>query len=167
MNTINEGDIMSKVKNNIDSNRFNMKKSSIFKGILVVSMILCCGGWVRYKNNMWVINNHKEKLMLKSMYSIRNNNPQCYVYLINQMTGNVGQYMGECIGYGIPCSTRYNDPTSRQSVNGFVREVPLAEPNGLFADKSPGRWFMMKDAENEHSLVLISSPTIVSPFKLK
>lgn len=114
------------------------------------------------------IKNFQEKKMLKMLYELRDQeNLVCYAYLFNSMTGNVGQYLGKCIGYGLPASTQYSNPM-KDHERTWNFAVPQAEPNGLFMPEGlSATWLMMIDHEtNEPRPVYIEPQIIVSPFKL-
>jgi len=124
------------------------------------------------------IRNFQEKKMLKTLYELRDREDLiCYAYLFNTMTGSVGQYLGQCIGYGLPASTQYSSPqklvdvtdhhiSSYQANDSAV--IPQAEPNGLFMpDGLSATWLMMIDPKTkEPRPVYIEPMIIVSPFPL-
>ena len=86
------------------------------------------------------------------------------------MTGEVGQYLGECIGYGIPYSTQFSNPEKRDWSNNYgYHSMPQAEPNGLFKPEGlSATWLIMVDPETgDPRPVYVEPEIIVSPFKLK
>jgi hypothetical protein len=124
--------------------------------------------------------NFQEKKMMKMLYEIRDQEDLlCYAYLMNQMTGEIGAFLGQCIGYGLPASTQYSNPdkiidadklgygTYSAGCDAFV--VAQAEPNGLFMPEGlSATWLMMIDPEtSEPRAVYIEPLIIVSPFPLK
>lgn len=118
--------------------------------------------------------NFKEKKMLKMLYELRDQeNLVCYAYLFNTMTGEVGQFLGKCIGYGLPASTQYSNPEKVVHENlyngGSFGTLPQAEPNGLFMPEGlSATWLMMIDpATKEPRPVYVEPMIIVSPFALK
>lgn len=125
------------------------------------------------------IKNFQEKKMLKMLYELRDREDLvCYVYLVNQLNGEVGQLLGKCIGYGLPASTQYSNPTKEEfkafGNNAAVRtwkmyQKPQAEPNGLFMPEGlSATWLMMIDPEtNEPRPVYVEPLIIVSPFPLR
>lgn len=120
------------------------------------------------------IKNFQEKKMLKMLYELRDQEDLiCYAYLFNNMTGEVGQYLGQCIGYGLPASTQYSNPEKRVNVRstvaGYNYNIPQAEPNGLFMPSGlSATWLMMIDPKTkEPRPVYIEPMIIVSPFELK
>lgn len=125
------------------------------------------------------IKNFQEKKMLKMLYELRDREDLiCHAYLVNKMEGTVGQYLGKCIGYGLPASTQYSNPekvtvnewdTGYEHSGGVYGTLPQAEPNGLFMPEGlSATWLMMIDPEtSEPRPVYIEPEIIVSPFKLK
>lgn len=117
------------------------------------------------------IKNFQEKKNLKWIYELCDQEDFiCHVYLFNVMTGEVGQYLGECIGYGIPYSTQFSNPEKMvwQRNHGY-HSTPQAEPNGLFKPEGlSATWLIMVDPEtSEPRPVYVEPEIIVSPFKLK
>ena len=118
------------------------------------------------------IKNFQEKKMLKMLYELRDQEDLiCYAYLYNAMTGEVGQYLGQCIGYGLPASTQYSNPEKRVKNNvtsQYNYNIQQAEPNGLFMPNGlSATWLMMIDPKtNEPRPVYIEPMIIVSPFEL-
>ena len=126
------------------------------------------------------IKNFQEKKMLKMLYELRDQeNLVCHAYLFNQMTGKVGQYLGKCIGYGLPASTQYSNPekiirlgvTAQASPRYYSGQspstMPQAEPNGLFMPEGlSATWLMMVDDSGTARPVYVEPQIIVSPFKL-
>lgn len=125
------------------------------------------------------IKNFQEKKMLKALYELRDREDLvCHAYLMNQMTGEIGQYLGKCIGYGLPASTQYSNPDRliRQRIGNpggtgtiFTGVMPQAEPNGLFMPEGlSATWLMMIDPKDgQPRPVYIEPLIIVSPFQLK
>ena len=120
------------------------------------------------------IKNYHEKKMLKMLYELRDQADLiCYAYLVNQLNGEVGQFIGKCIGYGLPASTQYSNPEKFGSIKGgqYGRNpytMPQAEPNGLFMPEGlSATWLMMIDpATGEAEPVYLEPLIIVSPFPL-
>ena len=123
--------------------------------------------------------NFQEKKMMKMLYELRDKEDLvCYAYLVSEVNGEVGQFLGKCIGYGLPASTQYSNPEKivikewddyGQGVGGVYGTLPQAEPNGLFMPEGlSATWLMMIDPEtNEPRPVYVEPLIIVSPFKLK
>ena len=116
---------------------------------------------------MPAITNFQEKKNLKWIYELCDQeNLICHAYLFNEMKGEIGQYLGECIGYGVPYSTQFSNPEV-YTVSGGT--LPQAEPNGLFKpDGMSATWLIMIDPETKKQRPVYIEPLIiVSPFKLK
>jgi hypothetical protein len=128
---------------------------------------------------MPAIVNFQEKKQLRWIYELCDQeNMICHAYLFNELKGEVGQYLGQCIGYGIPYSTQFSNPQKLVDVNDFgidsyqandAATIPQAEPNGLFKpDGMSATWLIMLDPETkEPRPVYVEPQIIVSPFKLK
>jgi hypothetical protein len=107
------------------------------------------------KVGMPAIKNFREKKLLKDILEMRDQDGlTTYVYLVSEQTGKL-IYFGEAIGYGIPYSTQYTNPSK-------------ADPNGLYSPASAeGTWVMLKDPNGKDvKPVYIEPKIIVSPFKL-
>ena len=123
---------------------------------------------------MPAIINFQEKKNLKWIYELCDQeNLICHAYLFNEMQGTIGEYLGECIGYGIPYSTQFSNPqrleTGGYPGNYWGIEMPQAEPNGLFKPEGlSATWLIMIDPTTKKPRpVYIEPQIIVSPFKLK
>lgn len=127
---------------------------------------------------MPAIVNFQEKKLMKQIYELRDQEDLvCHAYLFNKMTGEVGQYLGKCIGYGLPYSTQFSNPQRVVDVHDFGVEsyesnasavIPQPEPNGLFMPEGlSATWLLLIDPEtNKPRPVYIEPEIIVSPFKL-
>lgn len=116
---------------------------------------------------MPAIRNFQEKKIMKYIYELRDQEDMvCYAYLVNRNTGRVGQFLGKCIGYGIPYSTQFSNP--EVAARGYY-SLPQAEPNGLFMPEGlSATWLLLIDPKtNKPRPVYIEPEIIVSPFKLK
>ena len=123
------------------------------------------------QTGMPAIINFQEKKNLKWIYELCDQeNLICHAYLFNELKGEVGQYLGECIGYGIPYSTQYSNPERVANFRGdygqyaddAVYTIAQPEPNGLFKPEGlSATWLIMIDP------VYVEPTIIVSPFKLK
>ena len=122
--------------------------------------------------------NFQEKKNLKWIYELCDQEDFiCHAYLFNVMDGTVGQYLGECIGYGIPYSTQYSNPLRVANYRGdygqyaddAVYTMPQPEPNGLFKPEGlSATWLIMIDPVTKKPRPVYVEPSIiVSPFKLK
>lgn len=123
--------------------------------------------------------NFQEKKLMKQIYELRDQeNLICYAYLFNRDKGSVGQFIGKCIGYGLPYSTQFSNPQKLVDVNDFgidsyqsndAAVIPQPEPNGLFMPEGlSATWLLLIDPETDKPRpVYIEPEIIVSPFKLK
>lgn len=120
-----------------------------------------------------IVNNQEKKLM-KQIYELRDQeNLMCYAYLFNKEKGTVGQFIGNCIGYGLPYSTQFSNPQKLGTVegDGYGRNpytLPQPEPNGLFMPEGlSATWLLLIDPDTkEPRPVYIEPEIIVSPFKM-
>lgn len=122
---------------------------------------------------MPAIVNFQEKKVMKQIYELRDQeNLICYAYLMNERTGKVGQFLGKCIGYGLPYSTQFsnsdkivNDPYGYQTGGKVIAQC---EPNGLFMPEGlSATWLLLIDPKtNKARPVYVEPAIIVSPFKL-
>lgn len=127
--------------------------------------------------------NFQEKKIMKQIYELRDQeNLICYAYLVNVMTGEIGQFIGKCIGYGLPYCTQFSNPEKFTGVTtnkvadfsgrDWVYEyltMPQPEPNGLFMPEGlSATWLLLIDpATGKARPVYIEPEIIVSPFPLK
>lgn len=122
---------------------------------------------------MPAIVNFQEKKNLKWIYELCDQEDMvCHAYLFNSLEGEVGQYLGKCIGYGIPYSTQFSNPEKKVHDGAAQRSAVFtkqAEPNQLFKPEGlSATWLIMIDPEtNKPRPVYIEPQIIVSPFKLK
>lgn len=134
------------------------------------------------ETGMPAIKNFRERKLLKDIYELRDQNGLVtYTYLENQMPqvvhgktalGGKLTFLGNSIGYGIPCATQYTNPM--KTVEGkYTQEftaIPQADPNGLFSPGSAeGTWVMMQapgkqDAEPQYVEPRVCVFTYKLPF---
>ena len=121
------------------------------------------------------ITNFQEKKIQKWIYELRDREDLvCYAYLMNEMNGTIGQYLGRCIGYGLPYSTQFTNPLKIAFVDGGdygaknPYTLPQPEPNGLFMPEGlSATWLLLIDPETDEPRPVYCEPNIiVSPFKL-
>jgi len=125
------------------------------------------------QTGMPAIVNWQEKKLMKQIYELRDQEDLiCFAYLYNRNTGEIGQFLGKCIGYGLPYSTQYSNP-QKHVYNGCNScdnnyEIFQPEPNGLFMpDGMAATWLLLIDPEtNKPRPVYVEPEIIVSPFKL-
>jgi len=119
--------------------------------------------------------NFQEKKLLKWIFELRDQaDLVTYTYLVNEMNGTVGQFLGQSIGYGIPAATQFTNPYKLGTVDGgdmgarnpFL--LPQADPNGLFMPVSTSAtWVILINPETGNPMPVYLEPLlIVSPFKL-
>ena len=126
--------------------------------------------------------NFQEKKLMKQIYELRDQEDLiCYAYLYNRNTGEVGQFLGKCIGYGLPYSTQFSNPVKYSGVvtdkvadfsgRNWVYSyelMPQAEPNGLFMPEGlSATWLLLIDPSGKPRPVYVEPEIIVSPFPLK
>ena len=72
------------------------------------------------------ITNFQEKKVMKYIYELRDQEDLvCYAYFFNEIEGKLGDFIGKCIGYGLPYSTQFSNPekvmvNSKSSTYGSV-----------------------------------------------
>jgi hypothetical protein len=127
------------------------------------------------------LTNFQEKKTLKWIYELCDQEDlMCHAYLYNYATGDIGRYLGKCLGYGVPYSTQFSNPIKFQGattdkVADFAGKqwvydyllLPQAEPNGLFKPEGmSATWLIMIDPEGNPRPMYVEPLIIVSPFKL-
>lgn len=125
--------------------------------------------------------NFQEKKIMKYIYELRDQeNLICYAYFYNSFEGKLGDYIGQCVGYGLPYSTQFSNPEKIVSYLQAVRNtapvsyegngvgtIPQAEPNGLFKPEGmSATWLIMIDKDGNPRPMYVEPLIIVSPFKL-
>lgn len=122
---------------------------------------------------MPAIRNFQEKKNLKWIYELCDqSNFICYAYLFNEREGKVGQFLGKCIGYGIPYSTQFSNPEKiikKREIGVGVAWVnlPQPEPNGVFKPEGlSATWLIMLDKDGNPQPIYVEPSIIVSPFPL-
>jgi hypothetical protein len=122
---------------------------------------------------MPAITHFQERKLMKMVLEERDKeNLVCYAYLFSEMTGKL-IYIGKCVGYGLPYSTEFTNPSKAIGTVGSGQctavVIPQADPNGLFMPPSAeGTWVNLIDpATGKPRVVYIEPRVIVSPFPLK
>tara|TARA_R110000796_G_C14449704_1_gene423296 strand:- start:435 stop:947 length:513 start_codon:yes stop_codon:yes gene_type:complete len=122
---------------------------------------------------MPAIVNFQERKLFKQILELRDSeNLITYCYLMNEMNGKVGQFLGKGIGYGIPAATQFTNPTKyehHEEMEGgdYGIFLPQADPNGLFMPTTTSAtWYMLLDEKGKPHPVYIEPLIIVSPIKL-
>lgn len=93
-----------------------------------------------------------------------------YAYIKSDYSGKLN-FIGKCIGYGIPFSAQFTNPEKVVFSGGHNRgfgSVPQADPNGLFMPtSSSATWLLMVDPKtNKPRPVYMEPEIVVSPFPL-
>ena len=118
---------------------------------------------------MPAITNYQERRLAKMIFELRDQEGlTTYAYIVNHMTGEL-VFIGKCIGFGLPYSVQYTNPTKRlHSSAGGWYQMPQADPNGLFMPQGlSATWLMMVDpGTGEARPVYVEPQIIVSPFPL-
>lgn len=121
---------------------------------------------------MPAIVNFQERKLAKMIFELRDDEQLiCHAYLVNQFNGQVGQYLGQCLGFGLPYSVQFTNPEKlvRSDLGQYTGEIalPQADPNGLFMPTGlSATWLMLLDSSGSPHPVYIEPAIIVSPFKL-
>jgi len=130
------------------------------------------------QTGMPAVKNFRERKILKDIIELRDQEGLVtYTYLENMVPTVVRGYtalggkltfLGETIGYGLPCATQYTNP--QKVVNPYtsaITSIPQADPNGLFSPTSAeGTWVLMKDPNGKKVLPIYVEPRVISsPFK--
>ena len=121
---------------------------------------------------MPAIVNYQERKLFKQILELRDQESLItYCYLMNEMNGKIGQFLGKGIGYGIPAATQFTNPSKivddpyRYQSGGKV--IEQADPNGLFMPTATSAtWYMLLDKKGKPHPVYIEPLIIVSPIKL-
>ena len=120
---------------------------------------------------MPAITNFQERRLAKMIFELRDQEDlTTYAYIVNHMTGKL-VFLGKCIGFGLPYSVQYTNPSyiteyGRDGRGGKV--LPQPDPNGLFMPQGlSATWLMMLDPETKETRPVYVEPQIlVSPFPL-
>ncbi len=118
--------------------------------------------------------NFQQKKLMKTIYELCDKEDLiCYAYIKSDYQGKL-IFVGKCIGYGIPFSAQYSNPSVYKRVRAAERYsysteiMPQPEPNGLFMPtSSSATWLMMIDPKTKKPRPAYFEPEIVvSPFPL-
>ena len=117
--------------------------------------------------------NFQEKKLMKMIYELRDQESMItYTYLVSELNGEVGQFLGKSLGYGIPYSTQFSnpqkyfdDPYGGQGTGALV--TPQPEPNGLYVPEGlSATWVFLIDENGDPHPTYVEPSIIVSPTKL-
>jgi len=118
---------------------------------------------------MPAIVNFAEKRNYKMIYELRDNpNYATYTYLVGMH--NELKLLCHSVGYGIPESSQYTNPSmvSYASTNVGVATLPQADPNGLFSSpSSQGTWVMCLGPDGKVAPVRSEPNVLTSPFPME
>lgn len=112
-----------------------------------------------------------ERKLAKDILELRDKEITTYCYIVN-LEGEL-IFLGEAIGFGLPYSVQYTNPSKVSFVDGgeygainpYI--MPQADPNGLFMpDGLAATWIMLKGPDGDVRPVYVEPEIIVSPFPL-
>lgn len=123
------------------------------------------------------IHNFQQKKVMKLIYEqCDKENLICYAYLYSEYSGEL-KFLGKCIGYGVPFSAQYTNPsrvedteltgtaTNKFEDSGEIQVMPQADPNGLYMPtSSSATWLMMVGPDEKPHPVYIEPEILVFPF---
>lgn len=124
------------------------------------------------------ITNWTEKKLVRDLYELRDKeNLLTYTYIFNMNGDRI--FLGKSIGYGIPASVQYTNPSKiwdaeihggakpKFEDNGEIQVIQQPEPNGLFMpDGLSATWVFLLDSKGNPRPVYIEPQIMVSPFPL-
>jgi len=114
--------------------------------------------------------NFQQKKLMKMIYELCDKEDLiCYAYIKSDYQGKL-IFIGKCIGFGIPFSAQYTNPSKLvKHCSCEYAVLPQADPNGLYMPtSSSATWLMMIDPETKKSRpVYIEPEIVVSPFPLQ
>ena len=129
--------------------------------------------------------NFQELKIAKMIYELRDQEKLiCHAYLYNRNNGTIGQYLGKCIGFGLPYSVQFSNPEKiirnkdalvnlkgvrdDNYAGSSVSMMAQPEPNGLFMPQGlSATWLILiNPVDGEPYPVYIEPEIIVSPFPL-
>lgn len=112
--------------------------------------------------------NFQQKKIMKMVFELCDKeNLICYAYIKSDYQGKL-VFIGKCIGFGVPFSAQYTNPSKVVRTFGARQVLPQADPNGLYMPtSSSATWLIMIDPETqEQKPVYIEPEIVVSPFPL-
>lgn len=114
------------------------------------------------------IHNFQEKKMMKLVMEERDRADLiCYAYVKSEYTGKFN-FIGKCIGYGLPYSTEFTNPQKVTGYNSAPAVIAQADPNGLYMPQSASAtWLFMINPETGKPVpVYCEDNVLVLPYKL-
>ncbi len=112
--------------------------------------------------------NFQEKRMAKQIWELRDKAITTFTYLVD-LNGRL-HLICNSVGYALPYSTQYTNPSKVESYSNGPAVIPQADPNGLFSPGDTHSSFVMcQNPENPKEVmpVQFEPDMIVSPFRLK
>lgn len=113
------------------------------------------------------ITNWTEKRFQKEIYELRDETFTTYTYFVD-MNGRL-HFVCESLGYGLPYSAQYTNPTRTVQTwaNGGIEQLPQPEPNGLFVPEGLAATWVLCATPGGGVAPIYSEPELlVSPFPL-
>ena len=111
--------------------------------------------------------NFAEKRMMKLILELRDKSVPTYTYLV----GMNNQYRLLCnsVGYGLPNSTQYTNPSQQIDAGQSGYALLQADPNGLYSpSSSEGTWVMCINPKTKRPVPIYAEPNVlISPFPLQ
>lgn len=117
---------------------------------------------------MPAIINFQERKLMKMIFELRDQeNLICYAYIKSDYNGKL-TFIGKCMGFGLPYSVQYTNPTKTVYKGQYgIEQLPQADPNGLFMPTGlSATWLMMLDSAGKPHPVYVEPEIVVSPFPL-
>lgn len=107
------------------------------------------------------ITNFFEKETAKKIWELRDD-PDLTTYAYFQNMEGQFVYLGRCIGYGLPYTTQYTNPQTRDYSGSTGIALPQADPNGLYSSETTNAtWLMLVNDDTNETEVIYSEPEIV------
>ena len=121
---------------------------------------------------MPAIVNWTELKQFKQILELRDQaNLITHTYLMNELNGEIGQYLGKSIGFGIPAATQFTNPIKTVDIlinGGGAEQLPQADPNGLYMPTSTtATWVILIDDKGKLQPSFIEPNILVFPFKIQ
>lgn len=114
------------------------------------------------------ITNFREMKLLKDIYELRDQDGlTTFTYLYSEMTGRL-TLLCPSIGYGVPYSTQFTNPSKVVDLGTAPVSIPQSEPNGTFSpNSSTATWVTCADPSGGKArLVYVEPVVVVSPFPI-
>jgi hypothetical protein len=112
--------------------------------------------------------NFTERRFMKQILELRDRETTTHTYIIDY-NGDL-HYLCQSIGYGLPYSTQYTNPSrlERWGTSGGGAALPQPDPNGLFMpDGMAATWVLCLDeSDGDIDPLYIEPEILVSPFRL-